>query len=533
MGQKINPISLRLNINRNFDSSWFKESSTKYNRLLHQDLKIREYLKSLFDSVGIKTGRINFRVFPKKVILYYFFHQPNSERFRGHSREWASASHHRLGGAQRNPETSQRSFQSFPESESLKKTVFDNQSLEYIFAKPNVSFIGEATEATVLDLPSSRSITSSSVGPSTFNKVKLQRNTTAKPVQFPEYAVNKLSRFELFKKKLFLNIFLSRYFLTSRTNSSQNTNIFYTKQYLKHSFDFLKNSLISNQGAATSIHLANLRTTFEIDQSMNQVELRLENQIKELNAHVPYTKTLKAASQVSAMHDRRSSNMVNPGLGQSYVFGSAVHDHGEATKSSVVSQNFSNYQQFPQIGGESVAQSLINVKENSRCLKNIEKILSKNFKSCALIIPLKVNSRFQSAQFICEYVCQRLQENISFRQIFKQLLQDLRDQRSKKASWQSPLAKLVKMPENGSNVVSAKPNTYKAEQEFNEPESFIKGIRVLCSGRLNGVEMARTESKKFGQTSLHVFSSQIDYASENAYTLYGLIGVKVWLCFRE
>jgi ribosomal protein S3 len=514
MGQKINPISLRLNINRNFDSSWFKESSTKYNRLLHQDLKIREYLKSLFDSVGIKTGRINFRVFPKKVILYYFFHQPNFERFRGHSREWAAASHDF-----RSPQTSQRSFQSFLESESLTKSVFNNQSLEYIFAKPKVSFIGEAR---VLDLPSFRSITSSSVGPSTFNKVKLQRNTTAKPVKFPEYVVSKVSMVEVFKKKLFLNIFLSRYFLTSRTNSSQNTNIFYTKQYLKHSFDFLKNSLVSNQGAATPIHLANLQTTFEIDQSMDQVKLKLENQIKELNAHLPFTKTLKAASPC---------NIVNPGLGQSYVCGSDVHY--PQSKSSVVSQNFSNYQQFPQIGGESVAPSLINVKENSRCLKNIEKILSKNFKSCALIIPLKVNSRFQSAQFICEYVCQRLQENISFRQIFKQLLQDLRDQRSNKASWQSPLVKLVKIPENGSNVVSAKPNTYKAEQEFNEPESFIKGIRVLCSGRLNGVEMARTESKKFGQTSLHVFSSQIDYASENAYTLYGLIGVKVWLCFRE
>jgi small subunit ribosomal protein S3 len=44
MGQKVNPIGLRLGINRTWDSRWFADKG-EYGKLLHEDLKIREYLK--------------------------------------------------------------------------------------------------------------------------------------------------------------------------------------------------------------------------------------------------------------------------------------------------------------------------------------------------------------------------------------------------------------------------------------------------------------------------------------------------------
>ena len=59
-----------------------------------------------------------------------------------------------------------------------------------------------------------------------------------------------------------------------------------------------------------------------------------------------------------------------------------------------------------------------------------------------------------------------------------------------------------------------------------------KGIRIQVSGRLGGAEMARVESKRFGQTSLHTFFQKIEYASVCAYTPYGLIGVKVWVSYK-
>jgi small subunit ribosomal protein S3 len=57
-----------------------------------------------------------------------------------------------------------------------------------------------------------------------------------------------------------------------------------------------------------------------------------------------------------------------------------------------------------------------------------------------------------------------------------------------------------------------------------------EGIKMTCSGRLAGAEMARTESYKEGRIPLHTLRSDIDYATSTAITTYGCIGVKVWIC---
>jgi small subunit ribosomal protein S3 len=56
-----------------------------------------------------------------------------------------------------------------------------------------------------------------------------------------------------------------------------------------------------------------------------------------------------------------------------------------------------------------------------------------------------------------------------------------------------------------------------------------KGIKVRCSGRLNGAEIARTEWYLHGQLPLHTIRADIDYGFAEARTTYGVIGVKVWI----
>ncbi|MFA5145264.1 MAG: 30S ribosomal protein S3 [Candidatus Omnitrophota bacterium] len=56
-----------------------------------------------------------------------------------------------------------------------------------------------------------------------------------------------------------------------------------------------------------------------------------------------------------------------------------------------------------------------------------------------------------------------------------------------------------------------------------------KGIRVSCSGRLNGAEMSRTETYKRGKVPLQTLRADIDYGFAESLTTYGLIGVKVWI----
>lgn len=60
-----------------------------------------------------------------------------------------------------------------------------------------------------------------------------------------------------------------------------------------------------------------------------------------------------------------------------------------------------------------------------------------------------------------------------------------------------------------------------------------EGIRVRCSGRLGGAEMARSEEYKEGRIPLHTLRADIDYATATAHTIYGAIGVKVWICRGE
>ncbi|MGQ9818805.1 MAG: 30S ribosomal protein S3 [Candidatus Kapaibacteriales bacterium] len=59
------------------------------------------------------------------------------------------------------------------------------------------------------------------------------------------------------------------------------------------------------------------------------------------------------------------------------------------------------------------------------------------------------------------------------------------------------------------------------------------GIKVMCSGRLGGAEMARTEQYKDGRIPLHTLRADIDYGFAVAQTIYGSIGVKVWICRGE
>jgi len=57
-----------------------------------------------------------------------------------------------------------------------------------------------------------------------------------------------------------------------------------------------------------------------------------------------------------------------------------------------------------------------------------------------------------------------------------------------------------------------------------------EGIKIMISGRLGGAEMARREQYKEGRIPLHTFRADIDYATAEANTTYGIIGIKVWIC---
>ena len=70
--------------------------------------------------------------------------------------------------------------------------------------------------------------------------------------------------------------------------------------------------------------------------------------------------------------------------------------------------------------------------------------------------------------------------------------------------------------------------TMKQQCEF-AIQAGARGVKVLCSGRLGGAEMARKETQKLGSIPLQTLDADVDYASVTAFTTYGCVGIKVWI----
>ena len=114
--------------------------------------------------------------------------------------------------------------------------------------------------------------------------------------------------------------------------------------------------------------------------------------------------------------------------------------------------------------------------------------------SYTYIIPIKYSISGYSAVFLADEIVQLIQHNKPFRQIWD------------------------KMIENINRLKHIK----------------IKGLRISCAGRTSKkAAKAKIISEKFGRTSLHVFSAEIDFALKTANTRFGTIGVKVWLAWER
>ena len=73
------------------------------------------------------------------------------------------------------------------------------------------------------------------------------------------------------------------------------------------------------------------------------------------------------------------------------------------------------------------------------------------------------------------------------------------------------------------------PSIVEKHEGILESDFGAKGIKIEVSGRLGGAEIARTEWYREGRVPLHTLRANIDYATSEAMTTYGLIGIKVWV----
>uniref|UniRef100_UPI0031F34C1B ribosomal protein S3 n=1 Tax=Ruppia sinensis TaxID=2690835 RepID=UPI0031F34C1B len=126
-------------------------------------------------------------------------------------------------------------------------------------------------------------------------------------------------------------------------------------------------------------------------------------------------------------------------------------------------------------------------------VQKMRSFLSERTKTETSIESVKIQSVYQSASPIAQDISfQPRNKRRSFRSIFSNIIKDLPSRR----------------------------------------REGVEGIRLCCSGRSSGAEIARTECGKYGKTSCNVFNQKIDYAFAPVSTRYGISGVKVWISYR-
>ena len=121
-------------------------------------------------------------------------------------------------------------------------------------------------------------------------------------------------------------------------------------------------------------------------------------------------------------------------------------------------------------------------------LTNVKKILPKNRQITINIVEVeKVNL---NASLIAELVVKQLEERVAFRRAIREAMQ-------------------IALEDN------------------------VSGIKIQVSGRLNGAEIARSEWLREGRVPLQTLRADIDYSAKEANTIYGVLGIKVWLFKNE
>lgn len=115
-------------------------------------------------------------------------------------------------------------------------------------------------------------------------------------------------------------------------------------------------------------------------------------------------------------------------------------------------------------------------------LRNLTKDYKKNYSLDFIFI----KNIFDNATLIAKYIVEQLEKRVPFRRTIKQVIK----------------------------------NAQYLEKN---------GIKIQVSGRLNGIDIARSEWKREGKIPLHTLNAAIDYAHKEAKTIFGIIGVKVWL----
>lgn len=157
---------------------------------------------------------------------------------------------------------------------------------------------------------------------------------------------------------------------------------------------------------------------------------------------------------------------------------------------------------FPALLVESRGQnrfSNTNEKGLELLKRNLENTLSPGNRKLKIIIS-EVKKPYAEAIVLAEYIALQLESRVAFRKTMKKAIE-------------------------------------LANKEYDDEKGvknqIVKGIKIQIAGRLNGAEIARIEWAREGRVPLHTIRAHIDYCHYAAQTIYGVLGIKIWVCKNQ
>lgn len=419
MGQKINPISVRLKVNRDQNSLWF--SKTNYVRNLHKQILLKRYISKVFQISNLSLGPCYIQMFPKKVKIYPFFNSSN-----------------RLVSMNKKSYVFKRYIQSkYSKNRNLYINQFGrNQSL-------NESIVGS-------------------------RKKDLLLWQNARPF------IRMLDRLTRLKKnkKVGKNLNSKEAYsfkLKEKMDKREKSNV-----KIGDEIDTLRTELKKDIFRLSTLAKKSKKSIYDFKNDYDsENELKLKNFLDCQDKNQHYESLTYWFFYNLYLQSKKNGYLVNSKdvwfLFFQFILSKHIHYN--------LRHNFSRI------------NLLRKLYLSTKYMNTLESSIEKGLVCNTSILPIKVDNEYKSAELLANYLSHQLAKNRSYRQVLKKVFQ-----KAKKFS-------------------------------------FLKGIRIACSGRLGGVELAKTEIKKMGQTSLNIFAEKIDYSSTKVLTKFGIIGIKVWVCY--
>lgn len=500
MGQKVNPTSLRLHPqNKHFDSCWFSEK--RYADSIHKDLNVGTYYNGILKQIQYPSAACFLEASPRKCQISFTFLNPK------HVREQSFKQLSNVNGRDKRRKQNAL-FSGRKQTTSLyglleKKGGSLGLSPSYLLAAP--FFQGFKKKSTVFSLEKTLKegkerekggalVRAEDLMFSSFLQVKkrdLQNKRIASScLHLPKKMQSDAQQMQSSRQN----------YLEIKKGVCSNMLGLAISQY------FVQRNLSGNFLSAASrfLLLQALFSFLKRKKDWPDIFNKFSQQEKKSTFHVSHSPSITPIleNKIDVVHQMdQMPHHGNVQIGTPFLSERLAHNlHALPNQYNKFANQTSKQGKSPyEAWGLSLCSAwrndlLSHLRKSSIYTYHIESIISNRLKSSCKISLFRAQNVAQSALFIAEEIVYQLQRRNSFRQIKTKFLQELAN------------------------------------------KSAIKGVRVTCVGRIGGrakkAQRARGESFKMGQTSLHLFDSKVSFTSKTAFTPYGAVGVKVWVCWK-